>query len=121
MPKFSDLRIIAKVACCFVLLGAVIGGAIRFAAGRMAHTSAIYSTIIDNDVEAVIKTQRALRGVSDQARLMWLLIAEDDLIEMKKITKEAQDVRLKVLSDIADARKLAPAYQKEFDQVETLA
>jgi len=121
MPKFSDLRIITKVACCFVLLGAVIGGAIWFAAGRMAHTSEIYSTIIDNDVEAVIKTQRALRGVSDQARLMWLLIAEDDLIEMKKITKEAQEVRQKLLSDIADARKLAPAYQKEFDQVETLA
>ncbi|KQY98004.1 hypothetical protein ASD45_18635 [Pseudolabrys sp. Root1462] len=121
MPKFSDLRIITKVACCFLLLGAVIGGAIWFAAGRMEHSSEVYSKIIANDVEAVIRTQRAMRGVSDQARLMWLMISEDDLIELKKIAKEAQDVRQRMLADLADARKLAPAYEKEFDHVDSLA
>ena len=62
MPKFSDLRIITKVACCFLLLGAVIGGAIWFASERMAHTSEVYSKIIENDVEVVIRTQRAMRA-----------------------------------------------------------
>lgn len=84
MAVFSNMRIAMKVVSLLCMLGIVVIITTLFSANRMQHIDGIYSTLLDSGVKSTITLFRANVRTADTMRLVYTVIAEQDVERKKK-------------------------------------
>ena len=114
--KLSNVKILYKILACFALLGAVVGGAIWYTAGRMRAIDAIYTVMLDKDVQGMLAGARASQRIYNVGRLTWRIAALSDQAEIKKSADELVNNRKEFQGFIAEARTHLPQFASQLDK-----
>uniref|UniRef100_Q07QF3 Methyl-accepting chemotaxis sensory transducer n=1 Tax=Rhodopseudomonas palustris (strain BisA53) TaxID=316055 RepID=Q07QF3_RHOP5 len=114
--KISNVKILYKILACFLLLSFVVGGGLWFATSKMSQINQLYSDMLENEVEGVKFNLRANARVYNFGRLTWQLIAETEMGEMQKVSREVAANYKEFQSFIATAKKAIPALAGDFDR-----
>ncbi|MGP9812814.1 methyl-accepting chemotaxis protein [Rhodopseudomonas sp. NSM] len=115
--NLSNVKIIYKIAACFLLLSVVVGVGIWHAAEKMSEIDKLYSDMLGNDVQGMKANIRANARVYNIGRLSWRVIAETDPAELQKVSQEAAATRKEFIDYIAQAKQGLPAYADDFDRI----
>ncbi|MDC7787490.1 HAMP domain-containing methyl-accepting chemotaxis protein [Rhodoplanes sp. TEM] len=113
--SLSNVKILYKILGCFVLLLAVVGGAVWFTSTRMAAVDASYSDILVRDVSGMKSGQRANQEVFNLGRLTWRIIAETDMADMRRTAEEMAANRKRFVDHIAAAKQNLPGFVGPLD------
>ncbi|MGO3931868.1 methyl-accepting chemotaxis protein [Rhodopseudomonas pseudopalustris] len=115
--NISNMKIIYKIAACFLLLSVVVGVGIWHAAAKMSEIDRLYSDMLDNDLQGMKANIRANTRLYNIGRLSWRVIAETDQAEFQNVRQEAAANRKEFIEYIAQAKKGLPAYADDFDRI----
>ncbi|RAI42994.1 methyl-accepting chemotaxis protein [Rhodoplanes roseus] len=114
--SLSNVKILYKILGCFVLLLAVVTGAVWFTASRMMDIDTTYTVIIERDVAGMKAGLRANQEVFNFGRLIWRLVAQRDPVEKKRTIDEIAANDKAFLEHIEAAKTGLPQFAARFDR-----
>jgi HAMP domain-containing protein len=88
MSFFENLKISSKIMTLLGLLGLFVVATLIFTASRMHHIDDTYSVLLAKDAKGPVMVIRLNTRLIDTGRLMYMIIAENEIPKMRAIDKE---------------------------------
>ncbi len=113
MIRFSDIKIVYKIFACFLLLGAVVGVAVWFAASQMKEIQNTYNDILTHDEVAAISGARANRALEAFQSATWRVIAETEMPQMQEAVQAKREATKRFMNFTETAKAKSPAFSQQ--------
>ena len=114
----SNLKLNTKILIVLAMMAAVTLGTNLFALGQMGHIDQEYSTLIEQDAEAVVQAARANRNLVAIGRQTYKLIVQEDAASMQKAAEAVEKNHQGVQEQLQAARQASPRWTEDIARIE---
>ncbi|MCW2245504.1 methyl-accepting chemotaxis protein [Azospirillum fermentarium] len=114
----SNLKLITKISIVLAMMSVLTLATNLFALGQMGHINTEYTTLIDNDAEAVVQASRANRNLVAIGRQTYKLIVQEDDVRMQQAVEAIEKNHRAILEQFQAARQASPRWGEDLSRIE---
>jgi methyl-accepting chemotaxis protein len=116
MLRLSNLKVIPKLTSVIAIIGAIIGGCVWYAQGRMSHIDEAYSAFIEREAQGAATARRVNRLIFELNYWVYRLIAETEDAQMDAANAGFEATHPAMKRALANLREQAPSFTVRIDE-----